>query len=367
MSKPQSKIIFILSSVSQPRCIKRIKSFIMKGYDVEIYGFDRGKYSQNATIDGKRINIVGTKKDGSGYFEKLIQTFKAISKIIRHHKSPHNVFYVFGIYQAIFMTFFDKKYIYEISDILYGYSKFDKLRSLFKKIDQFLIKKSTLTVFTSAGFTHFFFTEKPANIIIQPNKINPSFRNNIRPSLCTPQDSKRLTYSYVGAFRSPNTIFRFAQIIGEYYPNHYFNFYGESALSNEAINIADKYSNVSFFGSYKNPDDLFDIYNSIHLVIACYDTSDLNERILEPNKLYEALYFKKPIVVSKNTYLADRVKHFGCGFAIDASSDQSIIAFIESLSIEKIKEVEENILKVSLDEIIDDNAVKIINYLENKL
>ena len=55
MNKP--KIVFILTSISQPRCIKRVKSFINSGFEVKIYGFDRGAYNENANIDGHEIVV----------------------------------------------------------------------------------------------------------------------------------------------------------------------------------------------------------------------------------------------------------------------------------------------------------------------
>ena len=65
------KILFLLTSISQPRCIKRVKSFIKAGFDVKIYGFDRGSYNENANIEGHEIVVLGKQKNGTGYFSKL--------------------------------------------------------------------------------------------------------------------------------------------------------------------------------------------------------------------------------------------------------------------------------------------------------
>ena len=63
-----------------------------------------------------------------------------------------------------------------------------------------------------------------------------------------PRSIDSLNFSYVGAFRSPNTIFRFARIIGEKYPNHQFHFYGDSIFRNEVIEIANSFDNVKYHG-----------------------------------------------------------------------------------------------------------------------
>ena len=60
--KRKRKIVFIIGSISQPRVIKRINSFINSGYEVEIYGFEVVKYNINAEIKGAKINIVGKQR-----------------------------------------------------------------------------------------------------------------------------------------------------------------------------------------------------------------------------------------------------------------------------------------------------------------
>lgn len=35
------KIVFLVSSLSQPRAIRRVESIVALGYEVEVYGYDR--------------------------------------------------------------------------------------------------------------------------------------------------------------------------------------------------------------------------------------------------------------------------------------------------------------------------------------
>lgn len=367
MVKP--KIVFILESISQPRCIKRINSFIAKEFDVEIYGIDRGKYNENASISGKQINIIGNQKDGDDYFKKAINNNIEINKIIKSHKTQSTVFYSFGF--ALTLSLFlngCRNYVYEVSDILYGYNRFNLIRPILKKIDKYLIKKSIVTVFTSEGFVKYLFrNNSPDNIIIQPNRLNVYFRNVERSNYHSNVESTNLRFAYVGAFRYPNTVFRFAKIIGESFPQNEFHFYGDSKLTEQVITLSKQYDNVKYFGSFKNPDDLESIYKNFDVVVACYDIQSLNERIAEPNKLYEALFFNKPIIVSKNTFLAKKVENLNCGYAIDASNDQSIISFIDSLKTNQLNSIIDNISKINEDDIIDDNSEKLILLLKEKI
>jgi succinoglycan biosynthesis protein ExoL len=364
MNETKKTIIFLQGSLSQPREIKRIRSFIDAGYNVKGYAFDRSFYNINSIVDDVNFFNIGYLKSGSNYLLKFLYTRRELKKIFKKYNTEGVYFYSFSFNHTLLCSIYSKNdYIYEISDIVYTYFNNKLIRILFKKIDQWLIKKSYLTVLTSAGFSEFLFSSNtPTNMIIQPNKVDAKF-NYISDS-CTRIVSNKLVFAFVGSFRYPNTIFRFARIIGEMFLNHEFYFFGDSEYTNDVIDIAKKYKNVFYMGPYRSPDDLFTIYSQIDIIVACYDTVKLNERIAEPNKFYEALFFKKPIIVSANTYLASQVRKYECGFELDASKDANIIELINnSLSITKLKMVINNIEKINKQEFIDDNGLNILNFI----
>ena len=50
------KIIFITGNLTQPRVIKRIKAFKEQGFDICVYGFDRGTF-QNVNVLSSDIPV----------------------------------------------------------------------------------------------------------------------------------------------------------------------------------------------------------------------------------------------------------------------------------------------------------------------
>lgn len=217
---------------------------------------------------------------------------------------------------------------------------------IFKYVDKWIISKSYKTIFTSEGFLHYLYgTKKIDNIITQPNRVSPFFKTINRKCLCK-KDNEGVVFSYVGAFRYPNTVFRFAEIIGEKYPQHKFYFYGDSSLTYLAKELANKYANVRYFGKFRSPDDLEKIYSSIDVVIACYDTKGINEQIAEPNKLYEAICFCKPIIVSEGTFLSEKVKKMGVGYSIKADDNQCICKFLDSINYKDLHAISELEMKI---------------------
>lgn len=255
--------------------------------------------------------------------------------------------------------------MYEISNLVYGYINNKSIRRLFAFLDRKLISNSLVTVMTSKGFQDYLYPkDSPNQIIIQPNRVHNALASINRNSIGAV--THNLCFSFVGMFRYPNTVFRFAKVIGENFPQHTFCFYGDSPLTQQVKNLVAKYRNVIYYGTFVNPKDLPRIYSTIDIIVACYDTKSLNEIIAEPNKLYEALFFKKPIIVSKNTFLEKQVLNkYKCGFAIDATSDSEIIDLVSSLNFVSIKSIISKIDEVDLENIIDDESFEIIQFIKN--
>ena len=96
------------------------------------------------------------------------------------------------------------------------------------------------------------------------------------------------------------------------------------------------------------------MYDNVDVVVACYDTTTFNERVAEPNKLYESLFFCKPIIVTEKTFLALRVRALECGYEINASTDENIISFLNKITVDSVNRKMHNISKIRTSEMIDD-------------
>ena len=121
-------------------------------------------------------------------------------------------------------------------------------------------------------------------------------------------------------------------MVGEKFPHHQFHFWGDGSFGKAFREECSNYNNVVFHGKFKNPEDLNTIYSQTDVVVACYKNTNLNERIAEPNKMYEAILYCKPIVVQKDTFVAERVAKYKCGYAIDSYCDDEIEKFVKNLS-----------------------------------
>ena len=349
------QIIFVTGSISQPRVLKRIQSIKDAGFAVSVYAYDRGVYNCNVLPGNIPLTILGTMRDGRDYLTKFRLNRLDAKKIVEKEGKEGVLYYLFGFIETFLFKMQDIKYVYEVSDILYGYKKFNVIRPILKILDRWMMRSSFLTVMTSQGFADYFFGKgSNCSIIVQPNKLNSFFCNRTRVCELV-KNVGHLVFAFIGAIRYTNTILSFAKIIGRLYPMHEFHFYGESSMSEYFKDVVREFDNVKFFGKFRNPEDLAEIYSRIDVVVACYENESLNERIAEPNKLYEAMFFCKPIVVSKNTFLEEQVNKFNCGYAINAYSDDDIKHFINSLSIQEINSIKKRCNDMRSSDLIDDS------------
>ena len=332
-------VVFIAPQLQQPRVIRRINTVYQAGIPIRVYGFDSGIFSKNLqSISFPVTEIIKRDKKASRF--KKVHCFIRTLVRIKKENPKDAIFYIFSAEMGNFSWIFrNRKTIYEEADIFGAYFKNRFLRNLFKWIDKGTIHRSLLTVFTSEGFVDYTFGEnrRPDNVLVIPNKLNDRFfdackKNEVKTKKI---DINHIRFGFVGIIRYPNTIIRFAEVVGRYFPQHEFHFYGDPDVPS-SIDVVKNMNNVFLHGPFVNPTELPEIYSNIDIVVSCYDTTSWNVRVAEPNKLYEAVFFETPIVVSIGTFLEKQVRRYNAGYSIKADDDQCIIDFINNIKIDDL-------------------------------
>ena len=81
--------------------------------------------------------------------------------------------------------------------------------------------------------------------------------------------------------------------------------------------------NAEFYPTFQNHEKP-EIYRDIQLINCVYGNHNQVVRLLLPNRLYDCVLFKKPILVSKGTYLADVIQEYNLGFAVDLEHEDVV-------------------------------------------
>ncbi len=321
------KLVFLLSAAYDSHYLKKVYACKNNGYDVDVYGFQRDFNLANRIVD--EVVVLGYVQN-KNYIKRIGTVYKSINNVIDLY-DDNAVFYATTFDIAMVCMVRNVRYIYGISDIVH--SSFPKyLRSIFIWLDQKIIRSSCFTVLTSPAFVDYLRldSDNKKKCIYLLNKLDISFKNRPRPLIKRYNGS--IVIGYVGNIRYPNSILRLSEIVGLKYPNIKFLYFGNGnkQILDIVNNQCRQFANVEYMGPFRNPEDLDSIYAQIDIVACNYDTTTINERLLEPNKLYESLFYSKPIIVAKNTYLAERVIDIGCGIITD-NSEQDIIRILSSI------------------------------------
>lgn len=352
----KKKKVFILNNITITRCLKRVSEFIDKGYEVEVYGFKKENEEGYAVPDGFTITVLGTFSQEQSYFERFKIYYRSLKSLFKKYKKQDVVFYYFFFNIAFAARLQCRKpFIYEESDIPYLSIGNKWIRKWLGWVDKRIIKKSLLTVMTSEGFIDYHFGEiRPRNIVVVPNRVNPCLMN-LPYTMKLQHDWNHLSIAFVGGFRYLSVL-NFAEVIGENFPQHEFHAFGNIISNGESLHaLCEKYSNIHFHGKFKNPDDLPEIYGSIDLVLASYDATSINAQYAEPNKMYEAIFFRVPIIVSKGTFLSRKVESLGIGYAINGLEKDEIRKFLLGLTKESYEEKIRNLKSIPREDAINVN------------
>ena len=352
MSKP--KIIFIINSIQQQRCIKRINEFLDNGYEIEAYGFNRSSVVPTQP-ERFSIHVLDTFDASVGYVERMVRMLRVLRPLFRRYKEQNAVYYYFLLDVAIACRILCKRpYIYEESDLMQTEIRNGLVCRLLNTMDRHIIRHSLLTVQTSEGFGQYLFGSRvPPQLITVPNKLNADVLN--LPYTPHPVDVRHLRFAFVGDARYGSTL-RFAQAVAEHFPQYSFHFYGLIQHREEEVKaLCDRYANVLYHGPFANPKDLPSVYSQIDILVSTYDIAVDNVKYAEPNKLYEACYFEVPIVVTSGTYLSQKVDRWGIGYAIDGGSDAAIQSFIQNLTPASLAVKQEACHAIPKEQLINNN------------
>lgn len=244
---------------------------------------------------------------------------------------------------------FLNKYILDIRD--YTYEKFN----FYKKIVDKLIQNSFCTIISSKGF--FKFLKKNSKIYIGhniSNNDNKYYTNDIL------KKKKKIIIGFVGVIRYKKEnkyLLNSLKNDKKYTCLYVGRSYPDCNLKEFCIN--ENIKNVVFKGEFNN-NEKNDIYKNIDIINAVYGNSSIEVQTALPNKLYDAIILKKPMIVFKGTYLSEVVEKYKLGISVDFNSDirNLLEKYIETFD---SKQFEEN-TNILLDKVNEDQ-----NRIKNKV
>ncbi len=319
------EIVFILSSLNDPHYRKRVEEFIEAGFTVKVYGFKR--HGQLLPKMSYTPLVLGEIQERN--YSARLELFRRSIKSVASQCKGKMIFYS-SLDVAIFGRLYIKApYIYECCDLTELTIKNRIIRNILSYANRKIIKKSIKTIVTSEGFSEYFGDKLADKFYLIPNKVSPNIPASIERDR---RLSDIIKIGFVGVIRF-ETVYHFVKACAEYGNNievHLYGIYSDGdRWAKKTKNILG--DNIFYHGCFNNPVDLPSIYNQIDMLLCAY-TPCLSVQYAEPNKLYESIYFRCPIIVSENVFLGDKVNRLGVGYVIDSMDENEIKKFLEGLN-----------------------------------
>jgi succinoglycan biosynthesis protein ExoL len=323
-------LLFVISHQPNPRFIKQINYFSRHGFNVSVVYFERSYLANlNSNIDESvKLYLLGAIENGQ-YFQRVWVYIKSIFKLkkILYKIQPDKVIITNVDILLLLILNNIKQYandiIVEISD-LRGYTFNNKITDKIQQyIDSILFKRYvSKLILTSPKFYEFYYQYKFfGKYFILENKILKA----MLPKKLSKVKNKIFTIGIVGLLldgKPHKTLFEYVKDKADIE----LHIYGIGAYQNQAMEYAQKYDNIKYFGGYDFFQDISSIYASLDVIYMSYDTTrgDFNINLALPNKLYEAMYFKVPIITSEDTYLGELVEQYNIGACIKCCDKGSL-------------------------------------------
>lgn len=330
------KIIFLFSSIPNPRNNKRIAAFseiaevdviCSRRVNMDVFPLDKIPRVRYHVVDLNVPSVSHIFKRGLSFFRYYLFCKKKLRSI------DHDVVYTEGLDNlmiAVSSVSQRTKICYEVADLRESFTNQHKHKftpeAIFdysvNRLEKRYARRVSLLVVTSIKFYDVHYSKFiPKDRVLEI----PNMPNLLAFNEYVPKQGGEFTIGFVGAIRYLEQMKMLVDGADEAGVKVIF-----SGASIDRDNVMAEYCKdkpwVSFTGRFDFMKDIAGIYHNLDCVYSVYDASNFNVRIALPNKLYEAVVAEIPIVVANNTYLGELVTEWKTGVAIGYDSKELLVS-----------------------------------------
>lgn len=283
---------------------------------LEAYGVVADYYCWDRTENGKTLrqdNVIDIKiRCGEGKIVKIFAMLKWRKKILQNLKrEKYDKIIVLTTLPGVLLKKYllknyKGKYILDVRDFTY-----DNIRAYQNAVKE-LCDNSVKTFISSPGFRQFLLSDN----LMQIHNIDVERADYDAPDL----DKNILTLGYIGLITYYRSCIRLMNdLANSRYKLYFAGMYKDDFL--QQYIDRNKLDYVEFSGKFESKDKST-IYRNIDIVNCYYGiTGESHKEYALPNRLYDAVYCKRPILALNGTALAKIVKKYDIGIVVDESDD----------------------------------------------
>lgn len=337
-------LVFLGHDANDAAVQRRIASFARAGAAVTGFTMRRGAAAERAWAN---VDL-GETRDAA--FAQRLAALARGARILSQHKKTladadilyaRNLDMLFLANQAKMMSGSRAKIVYECLDIHRFMTREDALGALMRGQERRLLKACARVIISSPAFEREYFAKRhpgayQAQLI--ENRMPPGFAYGPRPADARAQGGV-INIGWFGNLRCKRSLGLLLDVAERFPDRVRLSLRGAPAkaeFSDFEARVAGR-ANVSFGGRYRWPDDLAALYRDVDLVWAGdFHDAGANSKWLLPNRLYEGGYYGAPPFAPADSETGSWIEAHGFGFTLAEPLEQTLPAFIEQLTHERI-------------------------------
>lgn len=344
-----NELIVVTSSFGSARIKKRILKLRKEARIIKLYTFQRDNEMMEIKNDVLDIvdehYCVGEIKDGK-IFTRIWYYLKLI-KVLGLPLNKKRNYYIFGSDLTFIILFIKGRIILEVADLRVIDTK-SLFKSFLKLLDRIALSKVSKLILTSEHHYSSYYKKYISNdkVMILRNKL-PKTSLLTSLSVNPVVIDNKINIGLFGVLRFERIIDMLILLVKENQQKYNLIIYGKPSgkYNSDHLSSLDAQNNNIFWkGMYNHPEDLSKIYSEIDINFVVYDIAYQNVRIAIPNKLYESVFFKRPILCSTQTAFGQEINKLKIGKTIRT---ESFAAFSEDILSFGPREIETTSLKMS--------------------
>lgn len=209
---------------------------------------------------------------------------------------------------------YNKHLIYHIADF-YSESRMglpNLAKKVLKKMEFNVINHADATIICTDKRVEQIAGSRPKNLTIVHN--TPAVKRKTKKSTII-NNKEVINITYVGGLEKKRFIDQAVKVIAakEFC---FFTVAGTPGNAAEEVKKYSEFNNISYKGTISYEEAL-KLYEETDIIIAVYDPTHPNHRYSAPNKIYEAMFLGKAVIVAKNSGMDEIVKAYDMGYIID--------------------------------------------------
>ncbi len=322
---------------------RRVRAFQDDGLDVVGFMMRRGPDEQR---EWENVDL-GETRDAA-FVHRALQVFKGarLAANAREKLARADVIYARNL-DMLACAFLAKRHcklatpvIYESLDVHRLLTRNDPIGAVFRMVERALLKRSRGLVVSSPGFLRNHFERRYGaleNTFLVENRMVSGANYGTRRSIESSETGESvvlLRIGWVGNLRCARSLDLLCALADALPNDVEIRLHGQPSrievpVFEPRVNAR---KNMRYFGRYKAPEDLAQIYGEIDVVWAGdFMEAGTNSVWLLPNRIYEGGYYTVPSIAPAGTETALWIEQNACGFILPEPLEKSLLDLIVSL------------------------------------